>query len=101
MKKTDSKANRETYAKLSSLYKEWIQQCRSIVGANTIASYKASLKLFFIEYLAKAKHIVSESFTLDNALSRNQIMEWEKWLADERGNKPQSINIRLHALIEK
>lgn len=99
MKKTDSKANRETYAKLSSLYKEWIQQCRSIVGANTIASYKASLKLFFIEYLAKAKHIVSESFTLDNALSRNQIMEWEKWLADERGNKPQSINIRRSNLV--
>ena len=99
MKKTDSKANREAYAKLSSLYKEWIQQCRSIVGANTIASYKASLKLFFLEYLAKVKHIVSETFTLEDALSRDQITGWEKWLANERGNKPQSINIRRSNLI--
>ena len=99
MKKTDSKANRDAYAKLSSLYKEWIQQCRSIVGANTIASYKASLKLFFLEYLAKVKHIVSETFTLEDALSRDQITGWEKWLANERGNKPQSINIRRSNLI--
>lgn len=26
-------------------------------------------------------------------------MEWEKWLADERGNKPQSINIRRSNLV--
>ena len=99
MKKTDSKANREAYAKLSSLYKEWIQQCRSIVVANTIASYKASLKLFFLEYLAKVKHIISETFTLEDALSRDQITGWEKWFANERGNKPQSINIRRSNLI--
>lgn len=84
MKKTDSKANREAYAKLSSLYKEWIQQCRSIVGANTIASYKASLKLFFLEYLAKVKHIVSRP-----SLSKMRCHEIR--LQDGKSGLPMSV----------
>ena len=84
MKKTDSKANREAYAKLSSLYKEWIQQCRSIVVANTIASYKASLKLFFLEYLQR-------SSTSSRRPSLSKMRCHEIRLRDGKSGLPMSV----------
>ena len=96
MKKTDSKENIEEYKKLSQLFGKWIHH--EFNSEHTRESYRISLRLYFKYFLKDYKHIAFGTFSLDKALGKSTIEEWESWMKD-RGNTNQTINLRRSNLI--
>lgn len=70
----------------------WLNEVIRTRSSHTVEAYKYAMNLYFrfLEeaLLKKTKDLAWECFSRDN------IEKWMKWLM-ERGNKPQTINLRL------
>ena len=62
---------------------------------HTLRGYRTALELY-LTYL-ESVGVTSENLSADD-LCRKRIEGWLEWLADERGNSPQTCNARLSSL---
>lgn len=66
------------------------------VSPNTIASYRDTF-VSFLTFLKENKNIKAEKITLDD-LNRDNVIEYLRWLVDEKKNSISTRNSRLAAI---
>lgn len=65
-------------------------------NVNTLRSYHKALTLYLV-FLGTVKKVTKKKLSYKH-FERSVIEEWMEWLADERGNSPQTVNSRLAAV---
>ena len=75
----------------------WLEQATMSRSPHTVEAYKYAMDLY-IRFLGDSLHISTKCLAWES-FSRENIEKWMKWLTG-RGNKPQTVNLRLSHIRE-
>lgn len=80
---------------LELFFSEYLTHDRN-VSANTVASYRDAF-VGFVQYMAQCKKVPADSLCLE-MFTRESVLQYLRWLVDEKKVSPQTRNYRLAAL---
>lgn len=75
----------------------WLEQATLSRSPHTVEAYKYAMDLY-IRFLGESLHVSTKCLAWES-FSRENIEMWMKWLTG-RGNKPQTVNLRLSHIRE-
>ena len=88
---------KDTAAEIFNCIEAWREQAAVSNSPHTVEAYRNAMDLY-IRFLDQSQGITTKDFTWE-CFSREKIEKWMKWLT-ERGNKPQTVNLRLSHIRE-
>ena len=83
---------KDTAAEIFNCIGAWLEQAAVSNSPHTAEAYRNAMDLY-IRFLDQGQGITAKGFTWE-CFSRERIEKWMKWLT-ERGNQPQTVNLRL------
>lgn len=75
----------------------WLEQAAFTRSPHTVEAYKYAMDLY-VRFLGEVLHVGTKNLAWES-FSRENIEKWMRWLTD-RGNKPQTVNLRLSHIRE-
>lgn len=90
-------SKKDTAAEIFNCIEAWREQTVVSNSPHTVEAYRNAMDLY-IRFLDQRQGITTKDFTWE-CFSREKIEKWMKWLT-ERGNKPQTVNLRLSHIRE-
>ena len=96
-KNSIKKSRKDTAAEIFNFIGAWREQAALSSSPHTVEAYKNAMDLY-VRFLDQSQHVTTGDFTW-KCFSRENIEKWMQWLA-QRGNKPQTVNLRLSHLRE-
>ena len=96
-KSTTKQSRKDTAAEIFNFIGTWREQAALSYSPHTVEAYRNAMDLY-IRFLDQSQHITTKDFTW-KCFSREMIEKWMQWLT-ERGNKPQTVNLRLSHIRE-
>ena len=88
---------KEIVSEIFNFMDAWLKQAVSSKSRHTVEAYKFAMDLY-IMFLGESLHVSTKNFAWE-CFSRENIEKWMTWLTD-RGNKPQTVNLRLSHIRE-
>lgn len=88
---------KDIVSEIFSFMAEWLTQATISMSPHTVEGYKYAMDLY-IRFLEESRKTNTKNFTWE-CFSRENIEKWMTWLTD-RGNKPQTVNLRLSHIRE-
>lgn len=76
---------------------EWLEQAAICRSPHAMEAYKYAMDLY-MKFLDKSQGVTKKSLAWE-VFTRERIEKWMRWLMD-RGNKPQTVNLRLSHIRE-
>ncbi len=96
-KDSTRQGRKDTAAEIFNCIEAWREQAAVSNSPHTVEAYRNAMDLY-IRFLDQSLHITTKDFTWE-CFSREKIEKWMGWLT-ERGNKPQTVNLRLSHIRE-
>ncbi len=96
-KNSTKKGRKDTAAEIFNFIGAWREQAALSSSPHTVEAYKNAMDLY-VRFLDQSLHVTTGDFTW-KCFSRENIEKWMQWLT-QRGNKPQTVNLRLSHLRE-
>ena len=96
-KNSIKKSKRDIVSDIFNFIASWLEQAALSSSPHTVEAYRYAMDLY-VRFLDESLHVSTKSCTWD-CFSRQNIERWMKWLT-ERGNKPQTVNLRLSHIRE-
>ena len=88
---------KEIVSEIFNFMDAWLKQAVSSKSRHTVEAYKFAMDLY-IMFLGESLHVSTKNLAWE-CFSRENIEKWMKWLTG-RGNKPQTVNLRLSHIRE-
>lgn len=96
-KNNTGKSRKDTVSEIFNFIAAWLEEAARSRSPHTVEAYKYAMDLY-VRFLEDVLHTGTDSFTWE-CFSRTNIEMWMEWLG-RRGNKPQTMNLRLSHLRE-
>ena len=96
-KNSTKQGRKDTAAEIFNSIEAWREQAAVSNSPHTVEAYRNATDLY-IRFLDQNQGITTKDFTWE-CFSREKIEKWMIWLT-ERGNKPQTVNLRLSHIRE-
>ena len=96
-KNSTKQGRKDTAAEIFNCIEAWREQAAVSNSPHTVEAYRNATDLY-IRFLDQNQGITTKDFTWE-CFSREKIEKWMIWLT-ERGNKPQTVNLRLSHIRE-
>ena len=97
MKKNHIKNRKDTVSEIFDYIATWLEEAVSCRSPQTVEAYKYAMDLY-VRFLGESLHVNTKNFAWES-FSREKIEKWMEWLVS-RGNKPQTVNLRLSHIRE-
>jgi hypothetical protein len=92
MEKNSIKNRKDIVSEIFNFIAAWLEQAIVSSSPHTVEAYKYAMDLY-VRFLEESLHVGTKSMAWE-CFSRENIEKWMKWLTG-RGNKPQTVNLRL------
>lgn len=96
-KKSIKKSRKDIVSEIFNYIAAWLEQAARSNSPHTVEAYKYAMDLF-VRFLEEDLRTGVKDFTW-KCFSRGNIEKWMEWLTG-RGNKPQTVNLRLSHIRE-
>ena len=96
-KNSIKKSKKDIVSEIFNFIAAWLEQAARSRSPHTVEAYKYAMDLY-IRFLEESLHMEASGFSW-KSFSRENIEKWMGWLT-RRGNKPQTVNLRLSHLRE-
>ena len=90
-------SKKDVVSEIFNFLDAWLKQAVSCKSPHTVEAYKFAMDLY-IMFLGESLHVSTKNLAWE-CFSRENIEKWMKWLT-KRGNKPQTVNLRLSHIRE-
>jgi site-specific recombinase XerD len=97
MEKNSIKNRKDIVSEIFNFIAAWLEQAIVSSSPHTVEAYKYAMDLY-VRFLEESLHVGTKSMAWE-CFSRENIEKWMKWLTG-RGNKPQTVNLRLSHIRE-
>lgn len=96
-KNSIKKGRKDIVSEIFNFMAAWLEQAARSSSPHTVEAYKYAMDLY-VRFLEESLHLEAKDLTW-KSFSRQNIERWMEWLT-QRGNKPQTVNLRLSHLRE-
>jgi len=91
------KSKKDVVYEIFDFMAAWLEQAARSSSPHTVEAYKYAMNLY-VRFLEESLRLEAKDFAW-KCFSRENIEKWMKWLT-QRGNKPQTVNLRLSHIRE-
>ena len=97
MEKNSAKNSKDIVSEIFNFIAAWLEQAALSSSPHTVEAYKYAMDLY-VRFLEESLRITPKKMDWE-CFSRDRIEKWMAWLTG-RGNKPQTVNLRLSHIRE-
>ena len=97
-KNSTRKGGKDIATEIFDFIAAWLEQAALYSSPHTAEAYKYAMDLY-VRFLEASLRITPKQMGWD-CFSRDRVEKWMAWLTHDRGNKPQTVNLRLSHIRE-